>query len=168
MLDPVLERMALEIAALRRRIDQIERRERPVIMGTMYGHNMSQTVVVTNPDTYYQVGGGLSGGLCRNTTFQNSREILIAVAGDYWVVWQMSVTAGSPNEEVEGEVMINSTAQNNTSSHSNVSSANRPDTIDGNGALTLAVGDVVSLAVSNHTSGADIVVEHANLLLVKL
>lgn len=136
--------------------------------GSMYGDNIAQTVTVSATDTYYEIGAGILGGSENLCTFQNSKEIKVSIAGKYLVTYSLAVNTASANQEVESEVMVNGTAQSNTSNHTNLITANKPMGLVGTGILTLAVDDLVSLSVSNHTSTANIVVDHVNLTLMQI
>lgn len=136
--------------------------------GSLYGDNFNQTVTVLATDTYYEVGGGLSGGDENLMTFQNAKEIKVLKAGKYLVNYSMAVKTASAGQEIEGEVMINGAPQDNTSNHAETMSANKAMGLGGTGILTLALNDVVSLSVSNHTATTDIVVEHANMTLLMI
>jgi hypothetical protein len=134
--------------------------------GSMKADNITETVVVSAVDTYYEIGGSLSDGGSNGFTFQNAKELKCLIAGKYKVDYSIAVYTASANQEIESEVMINSTAQDNTSNHMNSMTANRPVSMSGTGILALAVNDVVKISLSNHTSTEDIVVQHANLTLV--
>ena len=151
-------------------ISSIPRRELNIIKpyGSFYGDNISQTITVSATDIYYELTAGLTGGAENGCTFQNAHEIIIVIAGNYLVNYSMSVTVNSANQTVESEVMINGTHQDNTSNHGHANTANDQISLGGTGILTLAVDDVVSLSASNHSSTADITVEHANLTIFKV
>lgn len=139
-----------------------------MVYGSMYGDNISQTVTVSAVDTYYEVGAGLTGGSCNQFTFQNNKELKCLVAGKYKVDYSLGVQTGVAGQEIESEVMINSTAQSNTSNHTEALTANRAISLSGTGIITLAVDDVVKLSVANHTATNNIIVNHANLTLLQV
>jgi len=134
--------------------------------GSFYGDNIAQAVTVSAADTYYEIGAGLSDGGSNGFTFQSSKELKCLVAGKYKVDYSLAVYTTVANNEIESAVMINSSAQANTTSHTEAMTANAPMSMSGTGILNLAVDDVVNLAVSNHTASNNITVQHANLTLV--
>jgi hypothetical protein len=137
----------------------------------MYANNVTTTIDITASDTMTEITTGMTGGTESGMTFQNSHEIKCLTAGKYMFVYSISMmTASVANKEAEGAVMVNGTASTVGTSHSEVSpgGSNRPETVSGTGILALAVNDVVSLAVSNHTDTTDLVVHHASLTLVKV
>jgi hypothetical protein len=138
--------------------------------GSMYADNISQSVTISVADTPVQVGGGLTGGLTNNFTFQNSRELKCLVAGKYVVNWAMSVQSATASQEIEGGIMVGGTAQPNGNSHTETGNAggSRPDTICGTAILNLAANDLVSLYVANHTAVHNIVVVHASLTIASV
>jgi len=139
--------------------------------GSMYADNAGIAVVIAVADTFVEVGSGITGGLTNRMTFQNAKELKCLVAGTYLINWSLSaLTSAVANKECEGAVMINGTAQPNGSSHAEVSpgGSNRPETVSGTGIFTLAVNDLVSLAVSNHTDTTDFVVEHLSLTALQI
>ena len=90
--------------------------------GEMYGTNIGQTVVIGVINTFYEVGGGISGGLNSGFTFQNSKELKCDIPGVYQVVWSISAaTVSVANKECEGAVMLNGTAQVKGTAHAEVS-----------------------------------------------
>ena len=141
------------------------------IYGSMYADNVSQLVTIPGPDTFTQVPAGLTAGLCVGVTFQNNKELKITIAGTYWISWSMSpVAATSSNKECEGTIMINGNTQANFTAHSLVSPGgnNRPITFSGNNPIVLAVNDLISMAIKNHTDGADITIEHVTLTALRI
>jgi hypothetical protein len=139
--------------------------------GSMYGDNIAQNVSITVVDTFVRIGGGISSGTCAGFTFQNDRELKCDIAGKYFITWSISAkTSAVANKEVEGAIMIGGVASTVGTAHAEVSpgGSNRPETISGNGVFTLAVDDLVSLAVANRTDTTDIVVEHVSLTAIRL
>jgi len=136
--------------------------------GSMSADNISQVVTVSATDTYYEIGGGLSDGGSAGVTFQNSKELKCLTAGKYLVTYSLACYTASAGQEIESEVMINGTAQSNTSNHTESMTANRPMSLSGTGILTLGVNDLVSLSLSNHTSVTNITVEHVTLTLLHI
>ena len=139
-----------------------------LIYGSMYANNITQSVTISATDTLYEVGGGMSGGTSNQITFQNSKELKCLVAGKYSFNYSISVQCASANQEAEGGVMINSTAQSNGTSHSDLITANSPQTLSGSGVITLAVNDVVKFCVANHTATNNLVVSHASMYLTRI
>ena len=139
--------------------------------GSMYATNAGIAVVITVADTFVEIGSGITGGLENLCTFQNAHEIKVTKAGRYFITYSISgQTASVANKEMEGAIMINNAAQSQGSAHAEVSpgGSNRPETVSGSGIFTLAVNDVVSLAVSNHTDTTDFVIEHLSLSLIQV
>jgi len=138
------------------------------IYGEMFGDNISETVTIGATDTFVEVGGSLSTGVVRGVTFQNSKELKILTAGDYLINFAIGVKTTTANDEVEGRIMINSTSSPTSSTHSTLPKANVSEEISGTTILTLAVDDVVKVAVANHNAVRDIIIEHLNLSILKV
>lgn len=142
------------------------------IYGSIEGDNVGQTVVITVADTYVEIGGGLSTGTLNGFTFQNAKELKATYAGKYLVNWSISgQTASVANKEMEGSIMINGVQTNaGGTAHAEVSpgGSGRPETVSASGIITLAVNDLVSLCVSNHTDTTDFVIEHVSLTLLRI
>lgn len=152
-----------------RRLKFLESLTRPAtIYGSMYANNISQSVTISATDTHYEVGGSMSGGNSNAVTFQNSKELLITVAGTYGIVYTISVQCASANQEAESSVMVNSTASVRLTSHAVVSPANTPNVLGGSNPISLAVGDVVKFCVSNHTTTNNLVISHANMFIWRI
>jgi hypothetical protein len=142
--------------------------------GEMYANNIGQVVTITVADVYVQVPAGLTGGLNNGFTFQNARELKCLVAGIYQIHWSMSMQATAQSTEIEGAVLLNWSAPNGAqvkgTAHAEVSigGVNRPETISGTLILALAVNDLISLGVSNHTDAADVNLQHASLTIRRI
>lgn len=137
--------------------------------GSMYADDISQTETVGAANTEVKVSGGLTGGTVNGFTFQNNRELLCSVAGKYEVMWGMSVSSGTNNENLSGGVVINTvTWQHNTEGSSNQNNSNNAVHIGGCGWITLAVNDTVGLFVENESAAHNITVRHANLVVKRV
>ena len=116
---------------------------------------------------YYEVGGGLTGGATNGLTFQNSKELLVGVAGTYLITWSMSLSAGN-NDHLEGAVMINSAVAASTENAAHTPGSGDQIGVGGSGLVSLAVNDVIKLCVENETDTDDITVSHATLTAVRI
>lgn len=135
--------------------------------GSMYGDNISQAVTIAATNTYVHVPGSLTDGgtVAEAFTFQNAKELKCVKAGVYLVTYSMSINSAAVlAHDLSGCIMVNTTAQLNTTSHiyDNLG-VSKDAVIAGTGMITLAVDDLLRLAVADHTAIQDIVVEHANL-----
>lgn len=139
-----------------------------MLYGSMYGDDISHTVTISSAGVYYAITAGLTGGESNGMTFQNNSELLVTIAGKYRVTWSMSLECGTAGQYVEGAVMVNSTAQENTVGASELPSANKKVNVAGSGIISLAVNDVVKLCVENETATNNIVVDHANIELLRI
>jgi len=137
--------------------------------GSMYGDEISQAVAVAATDTFYNVAGSLSdGGSTDAFTFGSSYQLTCNIAGTYVVNWSMSCNVGAANQGIIGAVGIDGTYQANTTNHNFQTTASSDSSIGGSGILTIAVDEVVTLMVANHTATNNITVEHANVTLVQV
>lgn len=136
--------------------------------GSMYMNAGSQSVTVSSSSTYYSVGGGLSGGLSNGFSFQNSKELKCLDAGTYLFKWSMTVSCATPLQELAGGIMVGSTIDSTTLSVSYLPTANKKINISGTGIITLALNDLILLAVANLTASQNIVVSYANLTACKV
>lgn len=140
-----------------------------MIFGSMYADDIAQTVTVGAANTEVKVTAGISGGTCNGFTFQNSRELKCADSGSYEVVWGMSLSSGTNNENLSGGVVINTvTWQHNTEGSCNQNNSNNAIHVGGAGVITLAANDTVGLFVENESAGHDITVRHANLVVKRI
>jgi hypothetical protein len=142
-----------------------------VSYGHMYIYNLgtgSTTVTVSAVDTYYQIPSGVTGGVTNGFTFQNARELKNTYAADYLVDWSLNVQCSVATQTLEGTVMVNGVANTTISGHSNVSTSTQPVVMTGNGILTLAVGDLVSMAVLNHSATNNITINHLTLTISRI
>ena len=134
----------------------------------MYNHDVPTTVVISAISTPTRVPSGFTVGQTFNTTFQNSREIVADVAGKYDIVWQISFSTAAANQEIEGFVMVNNAIDIQATAHRRISTATDTGSMSGPCILDLSANDVVSLGVQNETSTANVIVEHANMKMVKV
>ena len=137
-----------------------------VSYGNMYAMDADIEVATTPIDTVVQVPSGLTGGLTNGFTFQNDRELRCDVAGIYMLVWSMSVSAVVNDQEIEGAVLIDGVEQESITGHSELVNATKASTMSGTGIINLAVNQVVSLALENHTAGNNTTVKHLTLTIL--
>ncbi len=135
--------------------------------GEMYNFNTATAVVIAGANQWTEVGGGFSAGMLNGVTFQNAKELKIVTAGVYAMWWSMSLNALGANDNIEGGIFVNGAIAEHTVSHNHLATANDNATFGSHGFHTLAVDDLVSLAVNNNTDADDIVVEHGNLLIAR-
>jgi len=136
--------------------------------GSMYIDNGSVARTIAATNTYYEVASGFTGGSCSQFTFQNSKELKCNRAGNYLVTWQMSRSVPGILQEIEGGVFKNGIIQINTTAHNQSTAASTQQSFSGSGVLTLAVNDLVSLAVNNNTSTNTVTISHANISITKI
>ncbi len=140
-----------------------------LIYGSFYMDDGAQAVTATLANTYYEVGGGMTTSLVNGMTFQNSKELLVTVAGTYQVDWSMSVSNSVSDNTVAGAVMVNTTEKHVTENATRAKENGITYSIGGTGIIALAVNDVVKLCVENETAaGSTITVNHANLSVVRI
>jgi hypothetical protein len=134
--------------------------------GCMHGYNISETVAVGVVDTWYELTAGLSSAETNLETFQNNHELKVTRAGRYAINWSMAVQSSTANDEFEGAITINNTANTTTACHATLVKANASVCLSGGAVLDLAANDVISVAVLNHTTNRDIMVEHVTVTVV--
>ncbi len=165
-----IEQLQRQIKDLRDTLGKAYRYETPgKSYGSMYGDNISVTVTVASTGVYYQIGSGLSAGACSSDfTFQTGRELKCNRAGKFAVSFGVSLTVAAGNQHLEATVMVNGTAQAQTTMAGHSANSNDEETISGRGIITLALNDLVSLAASNETATNNITVTHLNLSIVRV
>ena len=140
------------------------------IFGNFYANNIALAVVILVVDTFVKITGSMTAGLLASTTFQNNSELVVTSAGKYFVSAQVSCTSAVVAEEIELAVTINGNANTTATAHTEVSigAITRPSSLSVNGIFNLAVNDVLSLALANHSTTADITIQHVNFSIVKI
>lgn len=139
--------------------------------GSMYADESAITVAILGTSTYVPVGSGLSDGgtIALAFTFQNASELKCLVAGKYLVSWSASINCATNSQDLSGCVMVNTTAQLNTTNHCfNGSGASKNASIAGTGIVTLAANDLLRISFANHTAIHDVLVEHVNLTAIRI
>lgn len=134
--------------------------------GQMY-INSNTTITVAATDTWYEVTSNLLAGVISGAKF-NSHFIEIAQTGAYMININVALNTASASQEVAATVMVNGTASETGHAHSTIVAANKSSTTSSVTILNLTAGDEISLAVENHTAATNIVVEHAQISILKL
>lgn len=132
--------------------------------GEMHADNQSVTVTIATINVHVEIPSGFTGGLVHGFTFQNAKELKCTTAGRYKLVWSVSGQATAANTEFEGAVMLNGTAQTKGTGHSTMVTANKTVCQGGVLLLDLAVDDLLSLSMANHTGTTNFTMEHASLV----
>lgn len=133
--------------------------------GSMYVDNGTINVTIAAANTYYEVASGFTGGTCSQFTFQNSKELVCNRAGTYKIDWSASRSVPGINQEIEMGIFKNGSILLNTTAHTASLTASTQQTSGGTGIITLAVGDLISLAVNNNTSTNTVTITHANVAI---
>lgn len=133
--------------------------------GEMYNFDTPTTVTIANPDEWTTIASGWTEGETDGVTFQNASELLIVTAGTYIVQWALSLNTAAAGVEIEAAVAVNGTVVDKTAAHLFFGTANDTGSLSGQGWLTLAEDDVLTMAVLNETSGTNVVMEHGSLLI---
>lgn len=131
--------------------------------GCMHGYNMAEVVAVGVVDTWYELTAGLVSVEANLMTFQNNHELEVTKAGRYVVNWSASIQTTGANDEIEGAIAINNTADTTTAAHVTMVKSNAAMALGGGSVIDLAAGDDISIAVLNHTTNRDIKVEHVTV-----
>jgi hypothetical protein len=139
-------------------------------LGSFWGNDISFTVA-GGTGTFKEItDADITVGLTHNVTFQNNKELAIANAGWYDVIWSMSVKATGANKHIVGGIGVDAggagslTAQNDGRTHA-VSTGNAEFSLAGAAILDLSASSEVGLMVTNETDNTNITVEHVNLLI---
>jgi hypothetical protein len=135
--------------------------------GGAFGHNISQTVIVSVADTYYEVSG-LSQCLLNLVEFQSGKDLKVLSSGTYKVTWSLSIRTENNNKEIEGGILVNGTLQENCTAHNEVVNKDKPVCMASGCFLKLNRNDLVTLGVSNHTDTDNVIVEHASVAIHKV
>jgi hypothetical protein len=135
--------------------------------GSFYATNISSTIVVLAADTAYRAGG-FTAGTMNGFTMSGSTALICQVAGYYQVTWNLSIDASGANDELEGGIYLKDVAQSNGTSHTTVPAASLGTTIAASAIVYITVNDWIGLFIRNHTNVDDVVIEHANLTLLRV
>lgn len=138
--------------------------------GSMFADGVSQVVPVAAVNVYYQIPGGISGGLCSTVfVFQNSKELRCTEPGPFLATYTMTLSCPAANQQLSACVMINGTPQLNTTNRAtNAGGAVKNCSLAGTGIIVLAVNDLVRLAVANRTAANNLTMQHANLTIWRM
>lgn len=134
--------------------------------GGMYADNVTGTVIIGAPNTFYMVTGSLSQGSLSGFTFSGNHLLTCGFAGKYVITYSLSVYSASANQEIETTIMVNGVGREELSAHAEGISVNVSRCLAGSAVIELAVGDTVAFGVSNHTGANNLMVQHATLSVV--
>lgn len=133
------------------------------IYGHMYIYDLgvgATVVQIPLTDTFYQVSAGISGVIEQGFIVQSSQQLLASTSGNYKVDWSMSIDAGVGNQEIEGAIMVGTSAIPWTASHGQVVTAGKPVSVAGTGLIRLQPNDLLRVCVLNHTGTNAITIDH--------
>lgn len=137
--------------------------------GEAYIDDGSTTATTTTTHVAVPVTSGLTVGSCRNFTFQNNSELRCDRGGIYHATWSMSLRSNVGDNTIEGKLMVNAAAMDNTGNATRAKENGVDYSVSGNGILTLALNDIVRLAVETEMIAATtITINHATLTLVQI
>lgn len=140
----------------------------PAVYGSMFNHDTPTEVTISAMNTPTQIGTGFTAGTNFKTIFQNSREIVLNSAGVFLISWQISFSGALANQEIEGGVMIDGVINTQSTAHRFISTATDTGSMSGSCELDLLNGQIASLAVTNETSTANIIIEHAQMIITRI
>lgn len=136
--------------------------------GGMYADDAAIAVVVSSLGNYFQVASGLSAGLLENFLFQNSRELVCQLAGDYLINWSISLKVSTAGHDIAGSVMVNGTEQHDGENVTSAASSGRNYSVGGSVLVHLVADDLISLCVTDETGTSTVTVTHANLTIAQV
>lgn len=153
-----------------RRLAQLEALDRApkAYRASLYQDDSGTVITIAATNTDYTVTGMTALGLYGFTEASSVLTVATDGAGWYGVVWQMSMTSASANQEIEGCVYVGTTRQANTSSHRKFLATTDTGSFSGCGEIQLAAGDQVTLRVRNETDTNNVAIQHANLIIWRL
>lgn len=137
--------------------------------GQMYT-NTSIVVPVASANTWYEVNVNapdFTAGELNEVTFTD-HYLTVGKAGRYLINLNASLSTGVALQEFAATVMVNGTATETAHSHGTNVAAGQPSSVGGSTILDLAANDQISVAIQNHSTGADVTVEHAQVSLTML
>lgn len=138
------------------------------IYACFYGWHIGLSIPIAVAETFYQITSGMIAGECYNASVQNAREIKINTAGKYKIDYAVSLHCANSNENVETQLAINSSTQNSTACQNSTGPVNMPKGYYGTGIFNLAINDLISIYVTNHTAPNALIIDNANITLLKL
>lgn len=133
--------------------------------GSMYNHDVSTIVTISFIGTPVRVPSGFTVGQLNFATFDNNREITVIKAGRYKVVWSVSFTSVSANQEIEGSLMVDNVFNDQCTAHRRIATATDTGAMSGTCILDLDADSAISIGILNETSTANVIIEHANMTL---
>lgn len=139
------------------------------VYGSLYVSHGSLTITVTNANTAYEITTGLlTGSVLQGTTFGGDHYIAVDHPGTYLINWGLSIDTSTPADEIEGGIMVDGAARDDSSSHTTLVAAAKSSAMSATAIIALTANQQVSLFVENKTNTNDIVVEHASLTIVRV
>ena len=146
----------------------IKPRHNETVFANMYAYQAAVVVTVAAADTWYEVTSGLTEGLSDGVDIQNGYQHKLRYGGKYLVIWSLSMSTGTANDELMGAVGINGTVETSSAGQTTVANANAKGGANGSAILDLSAGDLISLFVHNETFARDVTIEHASCNVLRI
>ena len=143
-------------------------KQNPHAEGGLEQYNTGATVVVSAMNTLYEVTAGWTTYHLDGVKTDDNGRFIIQNAGDYKIVWHLSVYLSTANQAVEGGILVNGKNLQRAYAHCYQQTANTKTNMGSNGVFELDKGDAISIGVANTTSTEDIVIEHASFSIVRI
>lgn len=133
--------------------------------GSMYAQGVSQLISITAAATWTVIPAGFSAGQNSAFAFQNSRELVCNRSGRYLVTYSLSLIPSASGDLASATIGVGGVAQGNLVSGINPTAGSTQFVLMGTGVVSLVIGDIVTMLVSNGTDADDFTMQHANLSL---
>lgn len=138
-----------------------------LIGGGVFQVNTGNTTVVSASSTWYELTGPYTSGGTNGITLDTTNGRLTpTVAGTYFVMWSLSFSMGSSNQDVEMAILKNGpgSPQNYGRGWRKVGTGADVGNANGHGLVAMnGTTDYVSLGIKNNTSTANLVTTHMQL-----
>lgn len=131
--------------------------------GSMYQFNLGTVIAIASAGTYYTVTGMVTG-LVKGFAFAAS-QLTCTKAGTYYINYFLSFSNMSGNL-TKTAIRNNNSVQESTVSRTLPGTAQ--DFLSGGGIVTVVVGDVIELAISNETDADDPTVDYASVVIARI
>jgi hypothetical protein len=136
--------------------------------GSMYMTGGAVSVTITSAGTYYKIASGYTTGLVNQFTFQNTSELLCNKAGKYKIDWSMSINCATASQLLASQLFKNGVGVTGTTMRCLAGTASGNVELSGTTIQTLALNDVLSLAVSNLTAANPVIISDVNISVTKV
>ena len=137
------------------------------VSGSSDQFDTNQTITISTVNTFTEITLGWTNNLKNNIEFSGG-VYTIQIAGDYLIIWSLSVLPSVAGKTYEFGIGKNTVKINRGWTQEHLSNTTEEESLGASAILDLKTGDKISLGVINETDSNNIAIQHASFTIVKI